>query len=148
MRFLFRGWCSATADEQCNLKLICGKFHCKKRVFQPDLILKFKRLILITSICCANNCQCRPFQSCFAAGLSLGSCRCPAHEAAGGKKFMAEGYCVKCKAKREIADGVEETMKNGRKAIKGKCPVCGTVMFKILGGKAAPAAPTTPPVTS
>jgi len=61
---------------------------------------------------------------------------------------MAEGYCVKCKAKKEIADGVEEVMKNGRKAIKGKCPTCGTVMFKILGGKAvaapAPAAPTPP----
>ena len=56
---------------------------------------------------------------------------------------MAEGYCVKCKAKKEIIDGVEETMKNGRKAIKGKCPTCGTVMFKILGGKATatPAAP-------
>jgi len=62
------------------------------------------------------------------------------HEARAVKVFMAEGYCVKCKAKREIADGVEETMKNGRKAIKGKCPTCGTVMFKILGGKAAPAA--------
>ena len=65
---------------------------------------------------------------------------------------MAEGYCVKCKAKREIADGVEEIMKNGRKAIKGKCPVCGTVMFKILGGKATPSvAPATlavPPATS
>ena len=62
---------------------------------------------------------------------------------------MAEGYCVKCKAKREIASAVEETMKNGRKAIKGKCPVCGTVMFKILGGKATtppapPAAPAAP----
>ena len=55
---------------------------------------------------------------------------------------MPEGYCVKCKAKKEIANGVEETMKNGRKAIKGKCPTCGTVMFKILGGKAAPAAVT------
>ena len=53
---------------------------------------------------------------------------------------MSEGYCVKCKAKKPIADGVEETMKNGRKAIKGKCPTCGTVMFKILG-KAAAAAP-------
>jgi uncharacterized Zn finger protein (UPF0148 family) len=53
---------------------------------------------------------------------------------------MAEGYCVKCKAKKEIADAVEEVMKNGRKAIKGRCPTCGTVMFKILGGKAtAPA---------
>ena len=50
---------------------------------------------------------------------------------------MAEGYCVKCKAKKEISEAVEETMKNGRKAIKGKCPSCGTVMFKILGGKAA-----------
>jgi uncharacterized Zn finger protein (UPF0148 family) len=58
---------------------------------------------------------------------------------------MAEGYCVKCKAKKEIADGVEEVMKNGRKAIKGKCPTCGTVMFKILGGKAViPSTPTTP----
>ncbi|MGH7940275.1 MAG: DUF5679 domain-containing protein [Limisphaerales bacterium] len=50
---------------------------------------------------------------------------------------MAEGYCVKCKAKKEIANGVEEVMKNGRKAIKGKCPACGTVMFKILGKAAA-----------
>jgi uncharacterized Zn finger protein (UPF0148 family) len=57
---------------------------------------------------------------------------------------MAEGYCVKCKAKKEIADGVEEVMKNGRRAIKGKCPVCGTVMFKILGGKATPAPPAPP----
>jgi Zn finger protein HypA/HybF involved in hydrogenase expression len=67
-------------------------------------------------------------------------------------KFMAEGYCVKCKAKKEIVDGLEETMKNGRKAIKGKCPTCGTVMFKILGGKATPpavpAAPTPPPASS
>lgn len=53
---------------------------------------------------------------------------------------MAEGYCVKCKAKKEIANAVEETMKNGRKAIKGRCPACGTVMFKILGGKVVPAA--------
>jgi len=51
---------------------------------------------------------------------------------------MAEGYCVRCKAKRPIAEAVEEVMKNGRKAVKGKCPVCGIVMFKILGGKATP----------
>jgi Zn finger protein HypA/HybF involved in hydrogenase expression len=64
--------------------------------------------------------------------------------------YMAEGYCVKCKAKKEIANGVEEVMKNGRKAIKGKCPTCGTVMFKILGGKATPAGASTvnPPATS
>jgi len=59
---------------------------------------------------------------------------------------MSEGYCVKCKAKKPISDGIEETMKNGRKAIKGKCPTCGTVMFKILGkaDAAAAPAPTTP----
>ena len=65
---------------------------------------------------------------------------------------MPEGYCVKCKAKKEIVGGVEETMKNGRKAIKGKCPTCGTVMFKILGGKSgaaapAPAAPSAAPTS-
>ena len=62
---------------------------------------------------------------------------------------MPEGYCVKCTAKKEIVDAVEEVMKNGRKAIKGKCPTCGTVMFKILGGKAnaAPATPAAAPST-
>ena len=59
---------------------------------------------------------------------------------------MAEGYCVKCKSKKEIVDGVEETMKNGRKAIKGRCPSCGTVMFKILGGKVASAVAEAAPV--
>ena len=60
---------------------------------------------------------------------------------------MAEGYCVKCKARKEITEAFEEVMKNGRKAIKGKCPTCGAVMFKIIGGKAAmtPPAPPTPP---
>jgi hypothetical protein len=57
---------------------------------------------------------------------------------------MPEGYCVKCKAKKEIMDAVEETMKNGRKAIKGKCPTCGTVMFKILGGKGSPSVAAEP----
>jgi uncharacterized Zn finger protein (UPF0148 family) len=62
---------------------------------------------------------------------------------------MPEGYCVKCKAKKEISNAVEEIMKNGRKAIKGKCPTCGTVMFKILGGKATPPAESgTPPAPS
>ena len=63
----------------------------------------------------------------------------------GAQTLMPEGYCVKCKAKKEISDAVEETMKNGRKAIKGKCPTCGTVMFKILGGKAAAATATPAP---
>lgn len=47
---------------------------------------------------------------------------------------MAEtGYCVKCKDKREMKDEKKVTMKNGRNAMKGKCPQCGTGMYKILG---------------
>ncbi len=46
-----------------------------------------------------------------------------------------EAYCVKCKAKREMKDAKEITMKTGRRAMKGKCPSCGTTMFRILGKK-------------
>ncbi len=42
-----------------------------------------------------------------------------------------EGYCVKCKSKREIKDAQAITMKNGRPATQGTCPVCGTKIFKI-----------------
>jgi hypothetical protein len=42
-----------------------------------------------------------------------------------------EGYCVKCKGKREMQDPEAITMKNGRPATKGTCPECGTKMFKI-----------------
>jgi len=45
-----------------------------------------------------------------------------------------EGYCVKCKAKKEMASAEQVTMKNGKPATKGKCPSCGTTMYKI-GGK-------------
>ena len=44
-------------------------------------------------------------------------------------------YCVKCKSKREIKDAQKVTMKNGRPALKGTCPTCGTGMYKILPGK-------------
>ncbi len=46
---------------------------------------------------------------------------------------MVEAYCVKCKAKRQMSDAKEVTMKNGRKAMKGKCPKCGTGMYRIMG---------------
>ena len=45
-----------------------------------------------------------------------------------------EGYCVKCKAKRMMNNATEITMKNGKPAVQGVCPTCGTKMFKI--GKA------------
>jgi hypothetical protein len=41
-------------------------------------------------------------------------------------------YCVKCKQKRDMVDPQKVTMANGRPAMKGKCAVCGTTLFKIL----------------
>ncbi len=54
-------------------------------------------------------------------------------------KVMAEGYCVKCKSKREM-DGAKEVAMNGkggkkRAALTGTCSKCGTKMFKIIGLK-------------
>ena len=44
---------------------------------------------------------------------------------------MTTGYCMKCRTKREIKDLKETTLKNGRPAVKGTCPECGTKMFRI-----------------
>ncbi|HWL91002.1 MAG: DUF5679 domain-containing protein [Actinomycetota bacterium] len=43
-----------------------------------------------------------------------------------------EAYCVKCKAKRQF-EGTVVTLKNGRNAASGTCPVCGTKVMRILG---------------
>lgn len=44
-----------------------------------------------------------------------------------------KGYCLKCKGKRELNDTSEVTMKNGRKAMRGACAVCGAVVMVIKG---------------
>ena len=44
-----------------------------------------------------------------------------------------QAYCVKCQKKREMKNPAKVTLKNGRKASKGTCPVCGTKMFRIGG---------------
>jgi hypothetical protein len=49
----------------------------------------------------------------------------------------AEAYCVKCREKREIKNPEEVTMKNGRPALQGTCPVCGTKLFRMLSGSAS-----------
>ena len=42
-----------------------------------------------------------------------------------------EGYCVKCRAKREFEGEIRE-FDNGKKAAQGICPECGTKMTRIL----------------
>jgi hypothetical protein len=46
---------------------------------------------------------------------------------------MTTAYCVKCKAKVEMKNGKQVTMKNGKKAMKGECPRCATKVFRIGG---------------
>nr|WP_294804470.1 DUF5679 domain-containing protein [uncultured Nitrososphaera sp.] len=38
---------------------------------------------------------------------------------------------MKCKAKREMEGAKPIKMKNGKPAIRGTCPKCGTKMFRI-----------------
>lgn len=42
-----------------------------------------------------------------------------------------EGYCLKCRQKREIKNARSVTLKNGRPATEGTCPLCGTKIVKI-----------------
>lgn len=42
-----------------------------------------------------------------------------------------QAYCVKCRAKREIKDARSTTLRNGKPATQGTCPVCGTKVFRI-----------------
>ncbi len=43
-----------------------------------------------------------------------------------------EAYCVKCRQKRVIQGARKVTTKNGRNAIEGTCPVCGTRLFRFV----------------
>ncbi len=42
-----------------------------------------------------------------------------------------QGYCVKCREKREIQDTEAVFTASGTPATRGKCPVCGTGMFRM-----------------
>jgi RNase P subunit RPR2 len=42
-----------------------------------------------------------------------------------------QGYCLKCRTSREIQNAQQVTLRNGRPATQGACPVCGTKIYKI-----------------
>lgn len=46
---------------------------------------------------------------------------------------MAQARCMKCKEQRDVKNAEETRMKNGMRALKGECAVCGTKVYKILG---------------
>jgi len=45
---------------------------------------------------------------------------------------VVEGRCMSCKKQMKMVGWNVVEMKNGRKAVKGKCKECGTGMYKIL----------------
>ena len=51
------------------------------------------------------------------------------------RRETVEGYCMKCKEKKEMKDVKQVTMKNGKAASEGVCPDCGTKIFKIGAAK-------------
>ncbi|MFC2023961.1 DUF5679 domain-containing protein [Chloroflexota bacterium] len=42
-----------------------------------------------------------------------------------------EAYCVHCRAKRKMVNPRSISMKNGRPAVQGNCPVCNTKISRI-----------------
>ena len=47
-----------------------------------------------------------------------------------------QGYCMKCREKRDLNDVQQVTLKNGRAARQGICAVCGTKVTVM--GKGSP----------
>lgn len=48
-----------------------------------------------------------------------------------------EGYCVKCRKKQMIKNGVVEETDKGRRVAKGTCPECGTKVSRFMSSKSA-----------
>lgn len=49
----------------------------------------------------------------------------------GKEVNLMQAYCMKCRTKREMKNPKKLTMKNGRPATQGVCPVCSTKLFRI-----------------
>ncbi len=45
-----------------------------------------------------------------------------------------QAYCFKDRKKVEIKNPQSVVLKNGRRATKGVCPICGTKVFRIGKG--------------
>ncbi|MGD0477948.1 MAG: DUF5679 domain-containing protein [Nitrososphaerales archaeon] len=47
------------------------------------------------------------------------------------KTVHPQAYCMKERAKREITGAHTVILRNGRRALQGKCKSCGTTLFRI-----------------
>ena len=70
----------------------------------------------------------------------------PFHESE--RRTRADAFCVKCRAYREPPEWTLVTFRNGRPAVQGLCPICGSKMARIITARgaellaSAPARPT------
>lgn len=55
-----------------------------------------------------------------------------AHGSEANREVDMQAYCVKCRTQREMLNPRDETTKNNRPIIKGKCANCGTGL-NIIG---------------
>lgn len=46
-----------------------------------------------------------------------------------------KGYCLKCKKKRTVAEGVYRETANGKGLLQGECPKCGTKISRITAAR-------------
>lgn len=46
---------------------------------------------------------------------------------------MVQGRCMRCKRQVEIVNAQEIRMKNGMRAARGTCPICNTIVMRIIG---------------
>lgn len=67
-------------------------------------------------------------------GRSVERAACSSSRAASKRRrnlSEMEAYCLKCRTRREMQNPQQVTMKNGKPATKGTCPVCSTQMYRI-----------------
>ena len=43
-----------------------------------------------------------------------------------------QAYCIKCRDLKTIAHPSPGMLKNGRRIIRGRCPDCGTRLFRLM----------------
>jgi ribosomal protein L34E len=51
------------------------------------------------------------------------------------RRPLPQAYCVKEKATMEITDSHTVILKNGRKALQGRCSSCGTTLFRMKSNR-------------
>jgi len=61
-----------------------------------------------------------------------------AHTEARGD--VMQGFCPRCRDRRELVEGTPVTFRNGRNAIQGRCACCSTRMARIVPGTVGEAA--------